>query len=226
MAARLTVVVSQTASRDPAATDLEETLVAELMMRAGLDATMVGPLEHIQPDDTDFLCISSFNYSFVVVSWLPSEAIEEQWERLGLSGSVQPIPLGGENGQSVGQSAVKDSEVTANSGKKIFHLQLTREAKLDAMINRLAELLDSRQVKTVGIDLAASGDIIRAQPVKVVRSPQSVDSKEQAETVPAAVEKPSVDVQASSKPVGQLEEDDEQWQHLDKLVDDLDELDL
>ncbi|MEZ6074932.1 MAG: hypothetical protein R3C56_04410 [Pirellulaceae bacterium] len=58
MAARLTVVISQSSIRHSQATDAEERLLSELMMTAGLDATLIGALDNVQIDSTDYLCLS------------------------------------------------------------------------------------------------------------------------------------------------------------------------
>ena len=65
MAARLTVIVSQSARREGRLVDIEETLVTELMMSPGMDATLVGPLENIRPDSTDYLCLNGDRKSVV-----------------------------------------------------------------------------------------------------------------------------------------------------------------
>ena len=89
MATRLTVIVSQAASRDSAVADLEETLVGELLMSDGIDANLVGPLEHMQAESTDCLCISGYRGSVAVLSWLETEQLAEAWQRLGLGGQVR-----------------------------------------------------------------------------------------------------------------------------------------
>ena len=91
MSARLTIIISQSSVRAGMAADLEETMVAELMMTPGFDATMIGPLESVEKDGTDFLCLSSFNHSLVLLTWLPLEQAQQNWERLGLDGQVIPI---------------------------------------------------------------------------------------------------------------------------------------
>lgn len=200
MAARLTVVVSQSAMRDSHASDLEETLTAELMMTAGLDATMIGPLEHVKQEDTDYICLNSFNHSFALVSWLPSEHVREHWNRLGLEGEV------------VGLS----DPPSKGNGHRVFYLQLNPSAQLPAIVSQLRELLQQRNVKTVSIQLTSP-------PVATSRKASAPAPKPEAST-PADQPKPASQPLASHNPYD--DESEEEWKHLDQLVDDFDQLDL
>ncbi len=213
LAARLTVVVTQTANRSPSITDLEETLVTELIMTPGMDATMVGPLERIQPEDTDFLCISSFNYSFVLLSWLDTEIVAAQWQRLGLGGDVVAL----ENEESVSGS---------DATKKILHWKMTESSHVAKIVAELKQLLNARQTKVVPLSISP-----------VVTTAKSKDSAEQPTSSALratgnnseAVE----DSSQASRPVQHLAEADSeatvsesQAQSLNQLVDDFDALDL
>lgn len=213
LAARLTVVVSQTANRSPSMTDLEETLVAELIMTPGMDATMVGPLERIQPEDTDFLCVSSFNYSFVLLSWLYTEVVAAHWERLGLGGDVVAL----ENEESVSGS---------DAAKKILHWQMTETSQVAKIVAELKELLDARQTKVV--PLSISPVATNAKSKDPAEQPTSSSLRATGNNS-EAVEESSL----AARPVQQLAEaeseanvSDSQAQSLDQLVDDFDALDL
>ena len=103
-------------------------MVAELMMRAGMDATMIGPIEHVQHDDTDFLCVSSFNHSFAILSWLPTADLSKQWQRLGLTGEVVN-PNDGHN------------QPTVDGVRRIYHLQLVPGLRIDQVVDTLGGIL-------------------------------------------------------------------------------------
>ena len=86
MAPRLAVVVSQAPMRDARTADIEESIVAELIMVGGLDATLVGPLERIQPDSTDRLCLGGFTQDLALLSLDVRGGSGEMLERLGAIG--------------------------------------------------------------------------------------------------------------------------------------------
>lgn len=213
LAARLTVVVSQTANRSPAMTDLEETLVAELIMTPGMDATMVGPIERIQPEDTDFLCVSSFNYSFVLLSWRDTEIVAAEWQRLGLGGDVVAL----ENEESVSSS---------DAAKKILHWQLTESSQVSKIVAELKELLDARQTKVVPLSISPIATTAKSkdsakQPTSSTLGATGNSSKAVEES--ATARQP---VQHLSETESEATVSDSQAQSLDQLVDDFDALDL
>lgn len=219
MSARLTVIICQSTVRAGLAADLEETLVAELMMAPGFDATMIGPLEAVEPGGTDLLCLSSFNHSLALLTWLPSEEAQRHWSRLGLEGQVTTLNKAGEGAADAPEKA---------ASRKVFHIQLSEGMGAKTALSQLQQLLASRQVKTVGI----SGIGIAPKPPKRESPPKlttqakadsSTDSKVAASISSGKVEPGAV--QAGIDPTGQSLEDQE-WEHLDKLVDDFEELDL
>lgn len=218
MAARLTVIVSQTSVRDGRSVDLEETLVAELMMTQGLDATLIGPIESIQPDSTDFLCLSTFNHNFGFVSWLDEATVGTHWQRLGLPGTVArpgSIP----------------TEQAVNLPKpRIYHFQIQPSQAIDDIIAEIQVLQRDRAVKTVGIGLSVPPSKARnSLPVVTSQVPKLPPSETGGPTTISPGAKPlSPTDRPSSKqpsPIAASSDDDEeeeQWQELDQLVDDLD----
>ncbi|MFN3193370.1 MAG: hypothetical protein ACE361_22855 [Aureliella sp.] len=217
MAPRLTVVVSQSAQKNPIATDLEETLVAELMMKGGMDATMIGPLQHIQTNDTDFLCLSSFNYNFALVSWLPANETQQQLDRLGMQ--VQVVSLAGPEERSDGK------------GQRVLHLQLGSDTKLPVVMSTLGKLLAERAVKPVGISgigvrsSAASPSAAVGGDDQSVSSPGEPLANENAETQGKRQASTSSALETALESSG-ADVEDEEWEHLEQLVDDLDDADL
>ncbi len=232
--------------------DLEETLVAALMMRPGLDATMIGPIEHVQRDDTDFLCVSSFNHSFAVLSWLTADKIALQWERLGLAGKIVEPGL--------------DGRRAMDGDRWIYHLQLVPSLVVEDTVNQLSQILMDRNVRTVSIGLPG---LPPDKPVADSRKTQSnrtdqgrsVDQNKNAEQASRAVPdssqtasdqsprgngdertegRPAIDTGGvppepnhpePNQPIETYDAasqtgDEPEWEHLERLVDDFDSLDL
>jgi hypothetical protein len=220
---------------------LEESLVAELMMRPGFDATMIGPLPRIRPDDTDFLCVSSFNHSLAILTWLPLEDLKHHWLRLGLLGKVV--------------SRNERAQTSIAPSQRIYHLQLSPGSNVQQIVAELDEILSDRRVKTVSIEMLGDKHSEAPKPrdkashesadavdyTGTVRHEKQPGDKQPGAAALAAVDKPlssnSVHPAAANKPGQELdrtngtrttvgEEDEPEWEHLEQLFDDFDALDL
>jgi hypothetical protein len=207
VAPRLTVIVSQSATRDGRSVDTEETLVAELMMTPGLDATLIGALEKVSTDSTDFLCLSSFQHNFAFISWLDEATVAAQWERLGLAGTV--ARPGASNGH--------------HRKPRIYYLPLTHATTVADILAQLEQLQRERSVKTVGIQLGPTASPSRAASSSLAASAGGlpVIQPSQPTRTPAASLPPPAS-HSSAHPLSDDEDEDEEWEELDRLVDDLD----
>ena len=205
MAARLTVVISQSSIRHSQATDAEERLLSELMMTAGLDATLIGSLDNVQIDSTDYLCLSGFaRQPLALVSALSLEEVTEHWARLQLGGQVV----------QVGQAG-------SAAGRRIYYFSLS--SNIESTLTQLRQLHSDQSVKTVDV-LLPLGKI--APTVASSRESGSTPSGSQP-SPPARTSLPAaaIPVQAVGQPQP-VEESEQQWPDLDRLVDDFDALDL
>jgi hypothetical protein len=70
MAKRIAVVVSQGQSQNPAKRDLEENIVAALLMEPGVDVTVIPHLYDLKPDGTGMLALQGVKGNMIVLSWL------------------------------------------------------------------------------------------------------------------------------------------------------------
>jgi hypothetical protein len=201
VAARLTVVISQSSIRHSQATDAEERLLSELMMTAGLDATLIGALDNVQIDSTDYLCLSGFaRQPLALVSALSLEEVTEHWARLQLGGQV-----------------VQVGQASSTTERRIYYFSLS--SNIESTLTQLRQLHSDQSVKTVDV-LLPLGNIASSR--ESGSNPSGSQPSPPARTsLPAA----AIPVQA----VGQrqpMEESEQQWPDLDRLVDDFDALDL
>lgn len=219
MAARLTVVISQSSIRHSQATDAEERLLSELMMTAGLDATLIGSLDNVQIDSTDYLCLSGFaNQRLALVSALSLEEVAEQWGRLQLGGQVVRM---GEAGSAV--------------GRRVYFFSLS--SNIESTLAQLRQLLRDQAVKTVDVimplgktsqsaasprDSGSNPSGPRPSPPGRQTSPTELSQRSTVDPVMPAASIPVHSI-AQREPV---EESEQQWPDLDQLVDDFDALDL
>lgn len=211
MANRLTVIISQASMRHSQAAEVEERLLTELMMTAGIDATLVGSLDSVQIDSTDYLCLSGFgNQTLAVVSTLSFEQVAQQWARLQLSGQVVRLGQAGAIGQ-----------------RRVVYFPLLSDTA--ATLEELRQLLADQAVKTVGV-IMPLGKTPQVSPRGLLNSPANADtgkhSSPQASPAPPAALQPLPAQAPVSRPSAPQAEPEEEWPELDRLVDDLDALDL
>ncbi len=88
MAKRTTVVISQGQSQNPAKRDLEETLVAELLMEPGLEVIVIPHLYDMKADGTGVLALQGISGPVVVLSWLYERAARWILDRHGVHGKA------------------------------------------------------------------------------------------------------------------------------------------
>jgi len=93
MAKRISVVVSQGQSHNPRKRQLEEDLVAALMMEPDVDVTVISNLYDLQPDGTGVLALEGIRGEMVVLSWLFHRAARWTLDRNGIRGQEGDSPL-------------------------------------------------------------------------------------------------------------------------------------
>lgn len=86
MATRLTVVLSQGQSQNPAKRALEESVVTALMLERGIDVVVIPHLYDLPPDGTGMLALQGVSGHLVVLSWLYERATRWTLDRNGIRG--------------------------------------------------------------------------------------------------------------------------------------------
>ena len=86
MAKRITVIVSQGQSANPAKRKLEEDIVAGLLGTPAVDPMVVPHLYDLAPDSTGMLCLSGIAGDMIVCSWLFPRAACWTLDRNGIRG--------------------------------------------------------------------------------------------------------------------------------------------
>ncbi|HZZ72380.1 MAG TPA: ferredoxin family protein [Pirellulales bacterium] len=90
---RLTVVISQGQSANPAKRKLEEDLVSELLFEKGVEVTVIPHLYDLDPNGTGMLCLQGISGDMVVMSWLFPRAAHWILDRQGIKGLIGPSLL-------------------------------------------------------------------------------------------------------------------------------------
>src|SRR6185436_17895043 len=83
---RIAVVVSQGQSANPAKRQLEEDIVAGLLMEPGIDLVVIPHLYDLKADDTGLLALRGIMGNMVVLSWLWERGARWTLDRFGIRG--------------------------------------------------------------------------------------------------------------------------------------------
>src|SRR3954447_13376837 len=86
MTKRIAVVVSQGQSANPAKRQLEEDIVAGLLMEPGVDVVVIPHLYDLKSDGTGLLALQGIMGNMVVLSWLYERAARWTLDRFGIRG--------------------------------------------------------------------------------------------------------------------------------------------
>lgn len=120
MARKLTVVVSQGQSANPAKRKLEEDVVAGLLFERGVEVTVVPNLYDLTPDGTGMLCLQGISGDMVVVSWLFSRAAFWTLDRNGIRGREGKVELVNEAEEADDEEEGDDEAAKADDKPRVL----------------------------------------------------------------------------------------------------------
>ena len=170
MPKRLTVVVSQGQSANPAKRKLEEDLVAGLLFQQGVEVTVIPNLYDLAPDGTGMLCLQGIAGDVVVCSWLFPRAAHWILERNGVHGQIGATLLKSESdeeededgGESTAHTASSDADsdglpadgkqhvgMRHNAGRTIYCLDLRTHDSAQPYLDEIVRIQRDANVQTV-----------------------------------------------------------------------------
>lgn len=166
MAKRISVVVSQGQSQNPAKRDLEESIVTQLIMESGIDVTVVPHLYDLTADGTGMLAMKSINGNMVVVSWLFERAAHWILDRNGIHGMVGHVELKADvtdddDAEAAAEEPeekerVIDSRVIPN--RNIYCLDLRVSNKPADFVKEIKRIQEERSVEIVSLGIGGSNN--------------------------------------------------------------------
>ena len=110
MAKRLSVVISQSPSKNPKKKKLEEDIVMGLMIESGIDVTVVPNLYDLKADGTGMLALKKLNGNLVVCSWLFERAAHWVMDRNQIHGHVGETLLKNDDEEFDDEAAEEEQE--------------------------------------------------------------------------------------------------------------------
>jgi hypothetical protein len=169
MAKRLTVVVSQGQSANPAKRQLEEDIVAALLLERGVEVTVIPHLYDLPPDGTGMLCLRGIAGDMVVLSWLYPRAAHWILARNHIQGQAGRTLLVDEEAQDaseqeedgghaageatpeVEQASAAHANGAALPSRKIYCLDLRVRSRAADFVQEIKRIMAESSVQTVDL---------------------------------------------------------------------------
>jgi NAD-dependent dihydropyrimidine dehydrogenase PreA subunit len=157
---RLTIVISQGQSNNPAKRRLEEALVGTLLLEPGLEVTVIPNLYDLAPDGTGMLCLQGIPGDMVVLSWLYARAAHWTLDRNGIRGRVGQVLLVGDAGTEDEDEESDDTQPDTKPrvlesrpipNRTIYCLDLRAKAEVEPFVAEIRRIRDEAAVQTVSL---------------------------------------------------------------------------
>lgn len=171
MAKRIAVVVSQGQSNHPEKRQLEEDIVAGLMLENGIDVTVIPNLYDLKPDGTGMLALQGISGNMVVLSWLYPRAAHWLLDRNAIRGQVGPTLFDEDDNEDEEDEELAElrsaSETESAEGeadkmrvvdlrdapkRKIYCLDLKARPKAEAFIAEVKRIADENRTQLFSLD--------------------------------------------------------------------------
>ncbi len=186
-APRLTVVLSQGQSLNPAKRGLEEEIAAALIMEPGIDVSIVPHLYDLDEGHTGLLFLQSVKGDFAVLSWLFPRAAFWELDRAGVKGHVGTVLLKPDD-EDGDDDAADDDAADSNDDddaperkptigainvpdRRIYCLDLRDFDSAQPYLAEIRRIAAETRVQTVSIQLASPQPSLPSAPVQPVAPP-------------------------------------------------------
>jgi NAD-dependent dihydropyrimidine dehydrogenase PreA subunit len=122
MAKRIAVVVSQGQSANPAKRQLEEDIIAGLLMEPGTDVVVIPHLYDLQPDGTGLLALRGIMGNMIVLSWLYERGARWTLDRFGIRGreGLTTIKMADDDSDEDDEKAADDADPPADAKERVI----------------------------------------------------------------------------------------------------------
>jgi NAD-dependent dihydropyrimidine dehydrogenase PreA subunit len=171
MAKRLSVVISQSPSKNPKKKKLEEDIVMGLMIESGIDVTVVPNLYDLKADGTGMLALKKLSGNMVVCSWLFERAAHWVLDRNQIHGHVGETLLKNDDEEFDDEAAEEEAEDDKDRvidqreipDRKIYCLDFKSTTRANEYIEEIKRIHAENAVQVIG--LGGSAPASNALPV-------------------------------------------------------------
>ncbi len=188
MAKRISVVVSQGQSHNPAKRGLEEDIVAALLFEKGIDVTVVPNLYDLKPDGTGMLALKNVPGDMIVLSWLYPRAAHWILDRNNIHGHVGETLLEAEDDEDDDELEDEIAEDGADKqrvidqrkipNRKIFCLDLRTHNKSQVYVDEIKRIAGEINTNVVDLTNWISGS---PKPEQMQRYLQPIETRSVSE---------------------------------------------
>lgn len=156
---RLTVILSQGQSQNPAKRDLEESIVAALLIERGIDVVVIPHLYDLKSDGTGVVALQSVSGHMVVLSWLYERATRWTLDRHSVRGQEgKTLLVAEEDDEDAEESAeaeaddkVRVIDERPTPQRRIYCIDLRSSNRAEAFVAEIKRIYDELNVKVVGL---------------------------------------------------------------------------
>jgi NAD-dependent dihydropyrimidine dehydrogenase PreA subunit len=161
---RIAVVVSQGQSANPAKRQLEEDIVAGLLMEPGIDVVVIPHLYDLKPDGTGLLALQGIKGNMIVLSWLFDRGARWTLDRFGICGreGLTTIKAAEDEDEDEDEEAVAESESAEAKqrvidsrqvpDRRIYCIDLRVHAAAQPYIDEVKRISRENAMQLVGLD--------------------------------------------------------------------------
>jgi Pyruvate/2-oxoacid:ferredoxin oxidoreductase delta subunit len=170
---RLTVVLSQGQSQNPAKRGLEEEIAAALIMEPGIEVSVIPNLYDLHEGHTGLLYLRSVPGDMVVLSWLFGRAAHWELDRVGVKGNAGTVllkpPADDDEEDEENDAEAEDAESTDKKptlgalgvpDRRIYCLDLRDFDMPQPYLEEIRRIAAESRVETVSIQLG--GGVVAA----------------------------------------------------------------
>ena len=155
MAIRISVVVSQSQSKNPAKRKLEEDIVMALMLEPNIDVTVVPNLYDLKSDGTGMLALKGIGGNMVVCSWMFERAAHWILDRNAIHGHVGEVALRDDDPEDEESETEDDKDRVIDAreipNRRIYCLDLRISNKAQTYVDEIKRIHDENSAKLVGL---------------------------------------------------------------------------
>jgi len=178
-ASKLTVVISQSQSRNPQHRQLEEDLAARLMIGGQVEVAVVPHLYDMHADHTGMLFLKSIPGDLVVLSWLYPRPIRWIMHRQGILGKEGVSLLVDENENE--EDETQEAEDNPNRGvgigklpnRSIYCIDMRVSSDVQDYLDEIERIVKERNVETVDLMDWIQGSPQPEQLQRYLRTPET-----------------------------------------------------
>jgi hypothetical protein len=213
MAKRVPVVVSQSQFSDVNRRNLEEDLVAMLLLEDNVEVTVIPHLNTLEEGSTGLLCLEGLNGDLILCAWDPP------------ADTIQHLIKLGQPASQARTSFTKEDELAGDGGRRlVYAIDLSEHNSVDTLRQEVSRIRDESQTQVFNI-VGMTLPIAKPTPIESAPKVEDEPTDREKETE-EAVRQSGSETTSSASEAKPSDEDDEMDRELDQLLDDFDAMDV